>query len=169
MELSNYWDSLEFIDEYQLSKEALIADVLVIVMKDAVAIEKNIGKIFRKHNIFEYKSETAYVSIKDYYKIIAYGCLYMAFNKLVAGIDQITLTFVEYKEPLNLFKHLREERGLAITRPFGDGIYYIAGELFPIQFVIINESLPEEEYTFLRNLRSRLGKENLINIYNALQ
>ena len=34
-------------------------------------IEKNIGRIFRKHNIVEYKSPTDYLSVDDFYKVYA--------------------------------------------------------------------------------------------------
>ena len=93
MELIDYIDVLQFTDEHELSKEALKIDVLVIQKKKEVKIEKNIGRIFREHNIVEFKSETDYVSINDYYKIYAYACFYKAFNNI--GLDRVTITFVE--------------------------------------------------------------------------
>ena len=53
-ELHQYKDYLKFENEHQLSKEALSMDVLVIKKEKGVRIEKNIGRIFREHNIFEY-------------------------------------------------------------------------------------------------------------------
>ena len=167
MELNKYVDSLKFTDEYQLSKEALIIDVLIIENTDDIKIDKNIGKLFRKFNVCEFKSETDYISISDYYKVLAYGCLYVAFNNISVG--ELTLTLVEYKRPVKLFKHLRKERGLTVTQPYNDGIYYVMGDLFPVQVIVNNSSLPESEYVFLRNLRSRLTEINLKNIHEAMK
>ena len=57
LELHQYKDFLEFQHEHHLSKEALRIDVLVVKKNTDVQIKKNIGKIFKRHNIFEYKSE----------------------------------------------------------------------------------------------------------------
>ena len=53
-ELHEYKDSLKFQYEHQLSKEALRMDVLIIKKDKGVRIEKNIGRIFREHNVFEF-------------------------------------------------------------------------------------------------------------------
>ena len=164
MELIDYIDILQFIDEHELSKEALKIDVLIILKKKDVKIEKNIGRIFREHNIVEFKSETDYVSINDYYKIHAYACFYKSFNSI--GLDKVSITFVEYKVPKKLFKHLKEERGFTITQPF-DNIYYIKGDLFPVQIVVINTSLPESEHIFIRNLRSNLSPSDMYDVLRA--
>ena len=63
LELHEYLDALKFIVEHQLSKEALIMDVLIIKKDPATVITKNIGMIFRTHNIVEYKSEDDSLSI----------------------------------------------------------------------------------------------------------
>ena len=39
---------------------------------------KNIGRIFRKYNIVEYKSPTDYLGIDDFYKVYGYACFYKA-------------------------------------------------------------------------------------------
>ena len=78
VEFHDYRDVLSFENEHQLSKEALIMDVLVVKKEKAVRIEKNIGRIFRAHNIFEYKSETDYLSVADYNKVLGYALLYSA-------------------------------------------------------------------------------------------
>ncbi|MDR1560230.1 MAG: hypothetical protein LBS84_11160, partial [Clostridiales bacterium] len=129
-------------------------------------IKKNIGKIFKKHNIVEYKSEPDYLSIDDYYKVIAYGGLYNAFAPNVT-IDQITLTFVEYKYPRKLLRHLREERKLKISNPY-EGIYYIQGDVFPAQIIVNDKRLPETENIFLKSLRSDLTRVEIENVLKAL-
>ena len=53
LELHDYINDLIFEDERQLSKEALAMDVLIIKKMADVSIDKNIGRIFKGHNIFE--------------------------------------------------------------------------------------------------------------------
>ena len=45
LEFHQYLHALKFIDEHQLSKEALIIDVIIIKKERGVKIEKNIGRI----------------------------------------------------------------------------------------------------------------------------
>ncbi|MDR1268255.1 MAG: hypothetical protein LBK82_01910, partial [Planctomycetaceae bacterium] len=51
LELSDYWDVLEFEAESQLTSEPLKIDVLIIKKIRHVDIQKNIGKIFRDRNV----------------------------------------------------------------------------------------------------------------------
>lgn len=71
LEFHQYHDALTFDNEYQLSKEALIMDVLVVKKKQGQRIDKSIGRFFETHNIFEYKSDIAktvdaYIFLKDF-------------------------------------------------------------------------------------------------------
>ena len=50
-ELTEYRDSLDFIEEYRLTTEPLRIDTLIIKKPPGVYIDKNIGRIFRGHNI----------------------------------------------------------------------------------------------------------------------
>ena len=90
LEFHQYHDALTFDSEYQLSKEALIMDVLVIKKKPGQYIDKNIGRIFRAHNVFEYKSETDSLTQHDYNKVVAYALLYSSFN--LVPVSDITVT-----------------------------------------------------------------------------
>ena len=76
LEFHDYKDALNFEDNHALSKEALEIDVLIIKKIADVEINKNIGRIFKDHNIFEYKSETDYLSIWDFNKVLGYAMLY---------------------------------------------------------------------------------------------
>ena len=64
-ELRKNKDALSFHRDYTLSKGQLQADLLVIELLEHVAIENEIGKIFRKHNLFEFKSPKDGMSIDD--------------------------------------------------------------------------------------------------------
>lgn len=75
LELKNYENYLKYIEEYQLTDEPLRIDVIVL-NEDKIKIEKQVARIFKKYNIMEYKSPTDYLSIDDFYKVIAYAYLF---------------------------------------------------------------------------------------------
>ncbi|MDR3239088.1 MAG: hypothetical protein LBT44_03255 [Clostridiales bacterium] len=169
LEFWEYENYLEFKDEYQLSKEPLKIDALIIEKQKGIQIKKKIGAIFKEHNLIEYKSESDYISIESYYKVVGYGCLYKAFNQKVEA-DQITLTFIEYKQPRKLLNYLRQKRSLTVSQPF-KGVYYIQGDLFPVQIIVNGKGgkdFPEDENIFLRSLRRCLTRVDMLKILAAL-
>jgi hypothetical protein len=99
-ELERYKDALEFTAEYQLALGTLEIDVIVIKKLKDIVITKNIGAIFKAHNIVEYKSPKSYVSIHDFNKGYGYACFYAYLNKL--PLTDITLTFVGSHQPTKL-------------------------------------------------------------------
>lgn len=131
-ELAEYADKLTLETEHQLSKEALRIDVLVIKKEQDIVIEKNIGKIFKAHNIVEYKSPTDYLSVYDYNKVKGYAYLYSAFEAV--DPDQLTITFVIPEITPTLRTYLVENKAFAITNT-GEGISYIADNSFSIQII----------------------------------
>ena len=163
LELHDYRDSLNFEDEHQLSKEALIMDVLIIKKTADVRIDKNIGWIFKRHNIVEYKSESDNLSIWDYHKVDGYAMIYSAFNKV--PIDDITVNFVVTPKPTKLLGYLRDDRGFEVdeVRP---GIYYVKGDTFAVQ-IIETKKLDASENPFLRYLRNNLTKQDILAVFRA--
>ena len=163
LELHRYQEFLDFIDEYQLNKEALIMDVLVIKKKPGKLIDKNIGRIFKTHNVFEFKSETDSLSERDYNKVVAYALLYSSFTP--APVSEITVSFSVTVHPRELLKYLENERGFTV-RTEEPGIYLIGGDTFPVQ-ILESKLLPPEENLFLRNLRSNLSIEDVTKTAEA--
>lgn len=78
---------LEMHEEYLLNKKPLQVDVLIVRKKADIRIEKAVGKIFRQHNIIEYKSPEDYLSINDFYKVYGYACIYQSNTDRVKEID----------------------------------------------------------------------------------
>jgi len=162
LELYEYEDVLEFKKEHELSKEALRMDTLVIKKIKDVQISKNIGKIFRGHNIVEYKSEKDSFSFWDYQKVLGYAFIYSALEKVQMSDITISISLTMY--PRELIKTLGNERGFKIQN-LGNGIHYIDGDIVPIQ-VLESKNLPKEENIFLHNLRSNLNSED---VFKTLQ
>ena len=156
IEFAEEAEMLTFENEHQLSKKPLEIDVLIIKKNADVQIQKNIGRIFRKHNIFEYKSPDDYLSIDDFYKVYGYACFYKSDtpNADMIKSNEITISFACEKWPEKLMKHLRQERQLDIIK-IEEGIYYIEGAYFPIQLLQTSE-LSKESNFWLRNLTNNL-------------
>ncbi len=162
LEFYNDSDKLEFVNEYQLSKEPLRIDVRIIKKNSDDTLNNEIGKIFRKYNIIEYKSPTDNLTIDDFYKVCGYGLLYKSLSDKVNAIDikEITLTFCCKKEPKKLIEHLKKVHNYKIKQEY-QGIYYIDGSFLPIQ-IILNTHLNAENHLFLKSLDDDLKDLNLV-------
>jgi hypothetical protein len=156
MEFQQYRNYLKFQSEHQLSKEALRMDVLIIKKNKGVRIEKNIGRIFREHNVFDYKSESDSFSLWDYNKVFGYVGLYSSFERV--PVSEITVSIALTMFPRKLVKSLEDERGLKVL-DLGDGIYRVDGEIIPVQ-ILESKRLSPDNNMFLRNLRSNLSTED---------
>ena len=147
---------LIFENEHQLGTKPKEIDVLIVKKEQEVPVRKNIGRIFRKYNIVEYKSPTDYLSIDDFYKVYGYACFYKADTSREDSIkiQDITITFVCHRYPRSLIRHLKEESGYQITG-VEDGIYYIIGDKIPIQMILTKE-LSEKHNLWLKSLTDDL-------------
>ena len=141
LELAENREDLDFYNEYNLNSKPLQADLLVIHKQGQDEIKNTIGKLFRKHNIMEYKAPKDGINIDSYFKTIAYACLYKASGKEINERMQrdITVSIVQERKPQKLFAMLKSE-GYVISNPY-KGIYYVSGKyvLFPTQFIISKE------------------------------
>ena len=133
--------------------------LLVIKKEGTQRIRKNIGRIFRRYNIVEYKSPKDSLSVDDFYKVYGYACFYKSDVKTAESVDmeELTITFACHRYPEKLFRHLREKRKFRIQK-VEEGIYYIIGDYLPIQILLLNR-LPEKENLWLRNLTDHLSGE----------
>ena len=158
IELSEEADNLEFENEHQLGTKPKQIDVLVIKKDADKPIRKNIGRIFRRHNIVEYKSPEDYLSIDDFYKVYGYTCFYKADATHIDAlkIEELTISFVCHNYPRKLIRHLREH-GYHV-RKVDAGIYYIEGLQMPMQ-LILTSALSEEENLWLANLTNDLKEK----------
>lgn len=169
IEFAEEADKLIFENEHQLGTKPKEIDVLIIKKNFSDRIQKNLGRIFRKHNIVEYKSPKDYLSVDDFYKVYGYACFYKADTpkENQIPIEDITITFVCHKYPRKMMQHLREVRKLDIVKR-ESGIYYIHNDIFPIQ-LIVTSKLTDEDNLWLKNLtddlRERQIAERLVDEY----
>ena len=156
IELAADRENLIFENEHQLGTKPMGIDVLIIKKEKALPVKKNIGRIFRKYNVIEYKGPTDYLSIDDFYKAYGYTCFYKSDALTVDAIpiEELTMTLVCTKYPGKLFRHLGQKKRYSV-RNVEDGIYYVEGNHIPIQ-IIVTSKLSEEENLWLRNLTNRI-------------
>ena len=106
---------LEFKQEHSLGTKPKQIDVLIKKEKDRI-LQKNIGRIFRTHNIIEYKGHGDYLSIDDFYKVCGYAYFYKSDSTEVNAIkfEELTISLVSERVPRELMRHLKEERGFEL-------------------------------------------------------
>ncbi|MDR2733458.1 MAG: 3-isopropylmalate dehydrogenase [Spirochaetota bacterium] len=153
LELYDYRDDLEYAYEHQITSEPMRIDVLIVKKKKDVIIDKSIARIFRGHNIIEYKSPGDYFSVRDFLQVCAYACNYAA-NTLGVDYSDVSLTFVGARHPRALLHYLTEERKYTVAHP-APGIYLITGDYLPIQ-ILESPLLPKSENLWLRSLSKNL-------------
>lgn len=163
IELEEDADKLTFESEHHLGTDPMRIDVLIIKKHTEEQIKKNIGCIFREHNIIEYKSPEQYLSIDAFYKVLGYACFYKSDVQYVDTIpvEEITITYVSKSYPRKLSNHLKTVRGYQLV-PKWNGIWYIEGGTFPMQ-LIVTSRLSKEDNFWLRNLTNDLKRKEDAN------
>ena len=136
LELRDNIDELEFYPEYNLSKKPLQADLLIIEKNSDVQIKNAIGHIFRKHNIVEYKSPGDGMTVDDFYKCVAYACLYKSTGENVNEIagDELSITMIRESYPKSMMRELKR-LGISFAE-YDSGIYYSQNFFILAQIIV---------------------------------
>lgn len=152
IELAEDAENLAFENEHQLGTKPKMIDILIVKKNAEIPVKKNIGQIFRKHNIIEYKSLTDSLTIDDFYRVYGYTCFYKADTNTNDSIliEDLTITFVCSKYPRKLMKHWQRSRHYEICQA-EPGIYRIGGDVIPMQLLILPR-LSEDENLWLSGL-----------------
>ena len=144
LELRDNIDELEFYPEYNLSKKPLQADLLIIEKNGKTRMKNAIGHIFRKHNIVEYKSPGDGMTVDDFYKCVAYACLYKSTGENVNAIagDELSITMIRESYPKSMMRELKR-LGIGFAE-YDAGIYYSQNFFIPAQLTVTQELKPDE-------------------------
>ena len=159
IELAEEAEHLVFENEHTLSTKPMQIDVLVIKKNTEQKIQKNIGQIFRRHNIIEYKSPEDVLSVDDFYKVYGYACFYKSDTGKADEVEirELTLTFVCYHYPEKMMRHLERTHGFSIEE-MDAGIYYIIGDMIPMQLIVVPR-LSKRNNLWLYSLTDKLGTD----------
>ncbi|WP_373267139.1 3-isopropylmalate dehydrogenase [Hungatella hathewayi] len=155
-------DDSEYLDykiEFNLTKKPLQIDTLIVKLEPGYQITKNIGRIFRQHNIIEYKNPSDYISINDFYKVNGYASIYQANTEKELDIppEEITVTLAGNHYPRKLIVYLKKAYHAGIVKAY-PGVYYITGLIFPLQ-ILVTKQLSKKENFWLSRLRSDLDAQ----------
>lgn len=152
LELRENKADLGYEPEYTLNMKPLLIDLLVIKLEKSVIIKNEIGRIFRGHNILEYKSPLDELNIDTYFKTLAYANLYKANASTVDGIkaDDITITIVRREKPVKLFEWFAVQ-GYEVEEAY-KGIYYVKSHDFYAIQIVASRELSKAEHTWLMAL-----------------
>lgn len=152
-------ENLVFQDEYCVRKLPCRMDVLVTKQDEKQKISKNIGQIFRKYNLVEYKPPGDYLSIDDYFYMQGNASLLKSGGQKAGAlpVEDISVTCVCYGYPRKLMRFLQKERHLEIVERY-PGIYHIRGEIFSTQ-IVVTRRLDPADNLWLSSLRKRLEPE----------
>ena len=151
-ELDDYRRYLHFIPERQLTTEPLRVDMLVIKKLQDVKIDKNIGRIFLRDNLLEFKAPGDSLKVADYNKVFGYAYLYAYLEKL--DIRDITVTYVVSAHPDSVISYLSQRAEISVKK-VSDGLYYVLNEIMPVQ-ILTTTLLPEQENIWLTALTDKL-------------
>lgn len=156
IELEDEAELLIFENEHMLGTKPMQIDVLITKRNAETSIKKNIGQIFRKYNLIEYKSPSDYLSINDFNKVFGYAYFYIADTARINAIqrEEVSISFVCGRYPREVIKYLRA-RGYTVDKK-EEGIYYVYGVEFPVQ-IIVNPALPEKKNLWLSNLSNKIN------------
>ncbi len=173
MELALRENRTDFIfeQEHNLSREPIRIDLLVIKKHSDRAISNKVAYIFKRFNVIEYKSPKDSMNIDDFFKAIAYTCLYKCSGQTVDAIPvrEVTLSMVQAVYPRRLMKLLKLcEMTVEEKYP---GIYYVSGKLpFDIQ-IIVSGRLEQQENIWLKSLVDGIDNttySELLNVVSTL-
>ncbi|GHT31599.1 hypothetical protein FACS1894214_3060 [Planctomycetales bacterium] len=163
-ELDDYRYALEFEAEHPLTAEPLKIDVVIIKKIQNIVIEKNIGRIFRRINVVEYKSPDDYISASGYKKVQSYAWLYASQNGV--KIADITISVVARTLPKALFKELTQTHRIVKAEP---GIYTVEGSEIASQIVVESELSPATNLWLTSLRKDILAQQELLEVYRNIR
>lgn len=160
LEFMAYNKELQYQTEYLLNPKALQMDLLIIKKDDRIEIENEIGRIFKRHNIIEYKSPYDSEGINEYFKVISYAGLYKAGKDGKAfEPEDISVTMIREGKPVKLFQWLRAH-DCRINQAY-NGVYYIENAGFFGTQVIVAKELDESEHIWIKSLTDKLSQRQV--------
>ncbi|MDE6622309.1 MAG: hypothetical protein K2K74_17825 [Lachnospiraceae bacterium] len=163
LEFMEYSQVLDYIPERLLNTNALQIDLLIIKKAEDIRIENEIGRIFQRHNIIEYKSPHDKEGINTYFKVHAYASLYKIGEKnTVYEPADITITMIRRGKPYKLFRWFARQ-GYNVKEMY-KGVYYIENAGFFKTQVIVARELLEESHVWLTSLTDAMNRQQAENL-----
>ena len=163
IELAEDASNLIFENEHQLGTRPKQIDILITKKDPSLPVHSDLGKIFQKYNIIEYKSPTDNQNIDDFYKAYGYACFYKADTGHVdeINVEELTLTFICHNYPRKMLHHLEQKWNCKIIQ-VEQGIYHILGNVISMQ-LILTSKLSAENHLWLKSLTNPIDSSGNFN------
>ena len=161
IEIHEYGSRVHLKTEEVLGEEPPRADYVVLIEDEETVFDKSIFKIFRKHNICEYKNPRDSLRESTLRKICGYANLYIGIAEHEGDIpsDQVTISIFRAVKNPRLFREL--EKAGKLKKDETPGIYNVVGFTdLPFQIVITSE-LEGDEYAAYRALTNKADEEDI--------
>ena len=153
-------DGLTLKEEQHLSKQSLRIDILIIKKKPGLKIDRCWARIFRGHNILEYKSPVDNPPTMEVFDKVVHGYAGLYASQEQVSLTDMSATIVCYKKPKKLFETLEKDLDYRVLQK-EPGIYYInnngsAPEKALAVQVVVSSELPDSEF-LLKDLNGDIG------------
>jgi len=161
LELADDREAFRFEPEYVLNTGALKID-LFMESRENKAVGNEIGKLFQKYNILEYKNPNDALDIDVFMKAQGYACLFKAYGEKsdCRKIESITVSLIREARPDKLFRYFKEHN-VSVEVPY-KGIYYVTGNIVPFRTqIVVTRELDWEKHRWLCSLSGKLTKQGL--------
>lgn len=169
LELKENKEDLEFTEEMILNTLPLRVDMLIVKKRHPCTIQNEIGRIFRKHNLIEYKSPEDSLNYDVFLKGIAYTYLYKSNETYMDEIllEDVTLSFIRERKPRKLFEKLRDEK--FVIEEQWPGIYYIDKAGYIKIQVVVSKELSLESHIWLNSLSEKIDFQQVTRLIEITQ
>jgi hypothetical protein len=149
--------NVEIIPEFQLYKEPMRIDILIIKLLDDFVIKNTVMRFFRKHNVVEFKGPGDNLSIEAFDRVLSYFYAYLSQNSL--DFNKVAITFVSVKSPNKLFEILENKRNYKIIHAKASGIYYFKAKSkssisVPAMQLVVNSQLSAHDADWIKVIRN---------------
>ncbi len=161
MELREDESHMVFEDEVLLNTKPNSMDFLAINMDDNIKVKSGIGAIFKKYNIFEFKSCADSLNARVYHRTMGYMNLFIAYNDNDISMNDITVSFLRESYPRNLMGYLKNDE-FSISE-YDKGIYHVRKQGHVDMQIIVTGRLGEA-YPWLRMITRNLKWEDVLRI-----
>jgi hypothetical protein len=153
---------LEIDYEHELFRNPMRIDVVVVKKPENVVIKNSALKFFKNYNVIEFKGPVDNLNVAKYNKVMAYFYAYLAGKKL--SFDDVAITLVSIKKPLELLEYLEKERKYKIIPAKESGIYYIKADNLPATQLIVSKEAKVKDLAWIKALRNDLTVEEGLEI-----
>ena len=161
IETHRFGPHVQIKTEHLLGEEPPRADFIVLIDEEGLLKDKAIFRVFRTHNVLEYKNSNDALNERVIRKGCGYANFYIGTAEHEGDVpsDQVTLSIFRASKPEKLFREMREKGQL--VEDTVQGIYHVKGITdFPFQIVITNE-LQGPEYAAYRALTDQASRADV--------